>query len=278
MPDDRTSMIGPVGRTVIANIEQLRKTRGLSLRDLAAKLAAIGRPIGDTVLHRQSAGKRRIDADDLVAFAIALGVAPDSLLFPRDVGWDDMIELTPEVEQRAYAVWSWAQLIAYLPAEPVPVAAEASPGEDREAHERQVDFEKHARPRGGEIERDPAHEGLRDAAGRVRTSLQDFANPASWDRQRDWMIRGLRLAAIQMEEMIARGDREAERQGGGPYDTGSAIRQIQEAAGQVRAPFVDYAPGTAERIRDEARGHYANPREAAGATRTVLDPFGKRED
>ena len=78
--DSRTSMIGPVGRTVIANIEELRKTRGLSLRDLAAKLAAIGRPIGDTVLHRQSKGQRRIDADNLVAFATVFGVAPEELL------------------------------------------------------------------------------------------------------------------------------------------------------------------------------------------------------
>ena len=65
--DSRTSMIGPVGRTVIANIERLRREQRLSLRDLSARLAALGRPIGDTVLHRQSTGRRRIDSDDLVA-------------------------------------------------------------------------------------------------------------------------------------------------------------------------------------------------------------------
>lgn len=76
-------MIGPVGRTVIANIEQLRKKRGMSFRDLAAKMAEMGRPVGDTVLHRQSQGKRRIDADDLVAFAGVFGVTVADLLGPQ---------------------------------------------------------------------------------------------------------------------------------------------------------------------------------------------------
>jgi hypothetical protein len=73
-------MIGPVGRTVIANIERLRKARRMSHRGLSTELAAVGRPIGDTVLHRQSTGKRRVDADDLAAFAAVLGVAPADLL------------------------------------------------------------------------------------------------------------------------------------------------------------------------------------------------------
>jgi transcriptional regulator with XRE-family HTH domain len=82
--DARTTMIGPVGRGAIANIEELRKARGLSLRDLAAKMAETGRPVGDTVLHRQSQGRRRIDADDLVAFAAVLGVTPARLLAPPE--------------------------------------------------------------------------------------------------------------------------------------------------------------------------------------------------
>ena len=83
--DARATMIGPVGRAAIANVEQLRAERGLSLRDLSARLAEAGRPIGDTVLHRQSQGKRRIDADDLVAFARVLGVAPARLLAPPEM-------------------------------------------------------------------------------------------------------------------------------------------------------------------------------------------------
>jgi transcriptional regulator with XRE-family HTH domain len=82
--DARATMIGPVGRTVIANIERLRKARRMSHRELSAGLAAVGRPIGDTVLHRQSTGKRRVDADDLAAFAEVLGVTPARLLAPLE--------------------------------------------------------------------------------------------------------------------------------------------------------------------------------------------------
>jgi transcriptional regulator with XRE-family HTH domain len=76
-------MIGPVGRTVIANIEQLRKAAGLSFRDLAARCAELDRTIGAAVLHRQSQGKRRVDADDLVAFAEVFGVTVADLLGPQ---------------------------------------------------------------------------------------------------------------------------------------------------------------------------------------------------
>lgn len=80
--DSRTSMIGPVGSTVIGNIERIRAARGISLNALSERLGAAGRPIGGTVLHRQSQGKRRVDADDLVAFAEALGVTVADLLEP----------------------------------------------------------------------------------------------------------------------------------------------------------------------------------------------------
>jgi hypothetical protein len=83
--DARATMIGPVGRAVIANIEQLRAVRGLSLVGLSERLAEAGRPIGDTVLHRQSQGKRRVDADDLAAFARVLDVTPARLLAPPEV-------------------------------------------------------------------------------------------------------------------------------------------------------------------------------------------------
>jgi transcriptional regulator with XRE-family HTH domain len=260
---------GPIGRNVIDNIERLRQERGLSYDALSAELAKIGHSINPVSLSRLGRGERRVGADDLVAFAIILNVTPQSLLFPRDAGWDDLVELTPEVRQRVYAVWAWAWMTDYLPVEPVPVLAEASPGSDRESHERQVDFETHAYPHGGEIQRDPTHDAARDFAGRIRVSLQDFANPANWDLRRDWMIRGLRITAVQLEELIARGDREAERKGGGPYNTGNAIRQIQEAVGQVREPFANYAPGTLERVRDETRRRYENTHEAEGAARTI---------
>lgn len=69
-----------VGQNVVRNIEELRKARGLSLTSLSARLAELGRPIGDTVLHRQAHGGRRIDTGDLVAFASVFDVDPARLL------------------------------------------------------------------------------------------------------------------------------------------------------------------------------------------------------
>jgi hypothetical protein len=77
-----STSIGPVGYQVIANIERLRKDRRLSFEALSGLLAEVGRPIGPTVLNRQSHGGRRVDADDLVAFAAVLGTTPAGLLAP----------------------------------------------------------------------------------------------------------------------------------------------------------------------------------------------------
>lgn len=133
-------MIGPAGRAVIANIEDLRTRRGLSLRELAAKLAQLGRPIGDTVLHRQSQGKRRVDADDLVAFSIALGVNPSALLLPRNVDRSVPVELTAEVTQPAWVAWQWCDGRTPLPAEQV------EGDEYSSSRAARVDFATYARP------------------------------------------------------------------------------------------------------------------------------------
>ena len=77
-------MIGPVGLAVIANIEELRRARGLSLAGLSEQLAEAGQNIHANVLHRQSQGRRRVDADDLVAFADVFGVTPARLLVPPE--------------------------------------------------------------------------------------------------------------------------------------------------------------------------------------------------
>lgn len=102
---------------MIDNVEELRQLRGLSFRDLAAKLGALGRPIGPAVLHRLSQRRRRVDADDLVALAVALGVSPGALLLPRDVDGDDLVELTPEESARAWIAWGWMDGETPLPDE-----------------------------------------------------------------------------------------------------------------------------------------------------------------
>ena len=74
--------IGETGRNVVRNVVQLRKARGLSLRTLSDRLGKLGRPILPVGLSRLENEQRRVDADDLVALAHALGVNPAALLLP----------------------------------------------------------------------------------------------------------------------------------------------------------------------------------------------------
>jgi transcriptional regulator with XRE-family HTH domain len=109
--DDRgpRNPLGPVGRTVIENIRQLRQARGLSYARLSAKLAELDRPIAVLGLRRIENGKRRVDADDLVALALALNVTPPALLLPRSVAaGDEQVALTPAVACTAEDAWLWA--------------------------------------------------------------------------------------------------------------------------------------------------------------------------
>jgi transcriptional regulator with XRE-family HTH domain len=97
--NSRSSPMGEVGRNVVSNIERLRQARNLSFRGLSERLGALGRPILPAVLHRLSQGKRRVDADDLVAFAAALGVTPADLLLPPDAASDPAAESHPAMRE-----------------------------------------------------------------------------------------------------------------------------------------------------------------------------------
>ncbi len=77
--------LGPVGEVVRQNVKTLREEQNLSLVALSRRLAELaGRPIPTLGLSRIEAGERRVDADDLVALAAALGVSPVTLLLPRE--------------------------------------------------------------------------------------------------------------------------------------------------------------------------------------------------
>ena len=87
----RVEALGPVGEGVAGRIKQVRRERGLTLRELAARLEGIGRPILLSALSKVEQGQRRIDVDDLVALADALDVTPKDLLVPK--GTSDSPEL-----------------------------------------------------------------------------------------------------------------------------------------------------------------------------------------
>lgn len=98
---------GPAMRHVVDNVKRLRGELRLSQAQLSELLTEVGRPIRATGLHRLETGKRRVDADDLVALALAFGVSPITLLMPPVEGGEDEVALTETVSAEAQAVWNW---------------------------------------------------------------------------------------------------------------------------------------------------------------------------
>ncbi|MFG2369391.1 helix-turn-helix domain-containing protein [Streptomyces mirabilis] len=79
----RSLDIGPAGIRTARTIEIVRIEHGLSQRQLAARVTAVGRPMSNTMLSRIERAQRRCDVDDLVALAEALHVPVPVLLGAR---------------------------------------------------------------------------------------------------------------------------------------------------------------------------------------------------
>lgn len=80
---------------------------GLGYADLSRRLEAIGRPIPVLGLSRIEKGERRVDADDLVALAVALDVSPLTLLTPKSHGVDTTVIATGTGHVAALDLWQW---------------------------------------------------------------------------------------------------------------------------------------------------------------------------
>lgn len=74
---------GPTGKTVATNIARFRGQRGLTLAGLAERMTEVGRPMSVSGISSMENMQRRVDVDDLVAFAAALNVSPAALLMPH---------------------------------------------------------------------------------------------------------------------------------------------------------------------------------------------------
>jgi transcriptional regulator with XRE-family HTH domain len=88
-------------------VKAIREARKLSVRDLSALLADLGRPILASGISKIEQGQRRVDTDELIALAIALGVTPSSLLLPP-VADDSPAELAATVNVPSSKAWRWA--------------------------------------------------------------------------------------------------------------------------------------------------------------------------
>jgi len=99
--------LGPTGECLSENISRLRRARGLSYRELSEKLSQLGRPIPTLGLSRIENRERRVDADDLMALAVALAVNPSALLLPPTAD-NTTTEITGGGTVPAWKAWRWA--------------------------------------------------------------------------------------------------------------------------------------------------------------------------
>lgn len=94
--------------TVAENLVRLRKARGLSVRALSAAMTKAGRKLSPSGITAIELGRRRVDVDDLMGFAVVLGVSPASLLLPLTLSGDELVEVTGAGTVSAAAAWQWA--------------------------------------------------------------------------------------------------------------------------------------------------------------------------
>jgi transcriptional regulator with XRE-family HTH domain len=100
--------VAGTGAQVADNVRALRKTRGVTLEALSARLTELGRPIPIASLSKLEKRARRVDVDDLIALAIALDVSPVRLLLPGEPAEDRKVDLVPNERSDWQAAWRWA--------------------------------------------------------------------------------------------------------------------------------------------------------------------------
>jgi transcriptional regulator with XRE-family HTH domain len=105
---EKKNPLGPTGEQVRENVKRLRTDRRLTYVELSDRLDRAGRPIPPLGLSRIERGDRRVDADDLVAIAHALGVNPSALLFPPTADPETSFEVTGCGRFPAEDIWNWA--------------------------------------------------------------------------------------------------------------------------------------------------------------------------
>ncbi|MFC7962699.1 helix-turn-helix domain-containing protein [Rhodococcoides kroppenstedtii] len=97
--------IGPTGDVVRANIASVRRERGYTLRQLSDRFGEIGRPMSNSSISQIETGSRRVDVDDLVAFAVALDVSPNALLMPQHYDANRLIDAAGAPQVSAGLFW-----------------------------------------------------------------------------------------------------------------------------------------------------------------------------
>jgi transcriptional regulator with XRE-family HTH domain len=105
----RRVQLGATGEQVRANVRRLRERLGLSQAQLARQTSGTSRPLASTAINEIENGARRVDVDDLVSLAVALGVNPNALLMPDRVGDEFDIEVSGAGVVNSSRAWRWAR-------------------------------------------------------------------------------------------------------------------------------------------------------------------------
>jgi transcriptional regulator with XRE-family HTH domain len=104
----------------------------MSQAQLADRVTQFGRPMSASVVSKTEKKERRIDVDDLVAFAVALGVTPNRLLLPPSISDDEEFDLLPGVRVSGLLAWKWVTGDAPMPEELAPPGMEGMLPDDYE--------------------------------------------------------------------------------------------------------------------------------------------------
>jgi transcriptional regulator with XRE-family HTH domain len=137
----KKSDLGPIGINVTHAVRRCREARGLGYAELSRQLALVGREIPPLGLRRIESGERRVDVDDLVALAAALGVSPITLLMPADADPATPVAVTGvDGEVPAERLWNWLTASGPLRARDLVLAfyGDALPSWERHQMERQL--------------------------------------------------------------------------------------------------------------------------------------------
>ncbi|MDQ1247523.1 MAG: hypothetical protein QG597_1893 [Actinomycetota bacterium] len=112
--DQRGRGLGPTGETVRARIREIRGRTPVT--ELSERLEKLGRPIPPLGVRRIESGERRVDVDDLIVLAAALGVSPVTLLAPNTPNASDSVSVTATPEPvGAEELWKWLRADRPLP-------------------------------------------------------------------------------------------------------------------------------------------------------------------
>lgn len=99
----------PIGERVAGNIARIRQSKGMSQSDLVAKLQEHGLSYAVSAISKIEKGQRKLDPDDLVGIAVALGTTPNALMFGVDLFLGPKpLAVTPTFEAEMDRVWAWA--------------------------------------------------------------------------------------------------------------------------------------------------------------------------